>query len=144
MKKIVLLFFATSMFVSSVWAQNADIILGKWLSEEGTAQIQVIKRGNKFFGKIIWLKSPNNAQGSPKLDVENPEVALKKRPIMGLEILRDLAYDSGEWSGGTIYDPETGKTYSSEMTLGEPNKLSIRGYIGISLIGRTSVWTRVQ
>lgn len=125
------------------FAQNADAILGKWLNAESTAQIQVFKRGSNYFGRIVWLKDPNNAQGEAKTDVENPDASLKTRPIIGLEILQDFVYANDEWKSGTIYDPESGKTYSCLMTL-EGNKLNIKGYIGVSLLGRTAVWTKVD
>ncbi|MBK6374224.1 MAG: DUF2147 domain-containing protein [Saprospiraceae bacterium] len=57
-------------------------------------------------------------------------------------ILNNLIYDDGEYTGGNIYDPKNGSTYKCYMVL-DGNRLNIRGYIGISLIGRTSVWTRV-
>jgi uncharacterized protein (DUF2147 family) len=128
---------------------EADKIQGTWLNQEGTSHIQIYRAVNgvyngKYYGKIIWLKEPNK-NGKPKVDDENPDKSKRSKPLIGLIILRDFTYDKDdkEWSGGTIYDPKNGKTYSSYMAL-NGSKLNVRGYIGISLIGRTAVWTRVK
>ena len=133
-------FFATA----TVFAQSADAIVGKWLNKDGDAHIQIYKTGNKFNGKLVWLKNPNNEQGKAKMDVHNPDVKLRGRALWGLEILKGFSFDDGAWEDGTIYDPKSGKTYSCKMTMNGNDKLNVRGYIGISLIGRTDVWTRVK
>lgn len=125
---------------------EADLIIGNWLTQEKNAKVKIYKKGNTFYGKIIWLKEPNDEQGKAKVDKENPEENLRTRPLMGLLILRDFVYDEDlEWEDGEIYDPKNGKTYSCMMTLSEDGRtLDVRGYIGISLIGRTSTWTRAD
>lgn len=135
-----LLFLAMSF---SCLAQNKDSILGKWLSSSGDGQVEIYKRGNKYFGKLVWLKVPNE-NGKPKLDVKNPVEGLRNRPKLGLEILKDFDFDGEKWTNGTIYDPKTGKTYSCNMSLKQQDQLNIRGYIGISLIGRSEIWTKVK
>ena len=63
--------------------------------------------------------------------------------MAGLIILKDLKYSDGVWEDGTIYDPMSGKTYDCTMKIKDGGKsLDIRGYIGVSLFGRTSTWTR--
>ena len=123
----------------------ADAILGKWLNEDKDAHIEVYKDAGKYFGKIVWLKDPiDEVTGKPKVDDENPEENLQNRPIIGLVILKDFIFDGDEeWEDGTIYDPKNGKTYSCYMKLDEEGVLKIRGYIGVSWIGRSSYWTRV-
>jgi len=129
-------------------AQNdpADQILGKWLNEDKDAHVEVYKEAGKYFGKIVWLKEPNEElTGLPKLDDENEDVTLQSRPVMGLVILKDFIFDGDEeWEDGTIYDPKNGKTYSCYMEFDEEGILKIRGYIGFSWIGRSSYWTRVK
>ena len=83
----------------------------------------------------------------PKTDIENPDEGLRDRAILGLEILSGMKYEgNGTWGGGTIYDPVNGKTYSASMSLDGPDDetLDLRGYIGISLFGRTTGWRRVK
>lgn len=128
------------------FSQNVegDKILGVWLSETKEGKIQVFRVGNKYSGKLIWSKNMYASDGkTSKKDVENDDAKLRSRDLKNLVLLSNLVYDDGEYSGGTIYDPKNGSTYKCYMTL-EGDKLNIRGYIGISLIGRTSVWTRVQ
>jgi uncharacterized protein (DUF2147 family) len=128
---------------------EGEAIVGKWLNQEGTSHIQIFKATNgsfagKYYGKIVWLKEPLK-NGKPKVDDLNPDPKKQAVPLLGLQILKDFVYDAEdkEWEDGTIYDPKNGKTYSCNMTLAG-NKLNVRGYVGISMIGRTSVWTKVQ
>ncbi len=123
---------------------NPDDIVGTWLNSSGEGQIQIYKEGDKYFGKIIWLKEPNGPKGNPKLDANNPDKSLQSKPLIGALILRNFKYDDGEWNGGRIYDPKNGKDYKCFMKLKDPKTLNLRGYIGFSLLGRTEVWTRVK
>ncbi len=129
------------------FAQKAvagDAILGVWFNAEKDAKIDVYKVGNKFFGKVIWLQNPLDKNRKPKTDIENPDPKLQSRPRLGLIVLTDLAYKSGtKYEKGKIYDPKSGKTYSCQAEL-EGNVLKLRGYIGVSLIGKTSEWTRTK
>jgi uncharacterized protein (DUF2147 family) len=127
-------------------AQNkADDIIGVWLtSGREPAKIQVYKSGKKFYGKIIWLKNPAE-NGKQRVDGNNPDKEKRNHPIIGLVILTAFKFDGdGEWKGGDIYDPESGKTYSSYMYLKDRNTLKVRGYVGVSLFGRTETWTRIN
>jgi len=127
--------------------QPADAIMGKWLNEDKDAHIQIYKENGKYYGKIVWLNEPNEpATGLPKLDDENDDEALQSRPVMGLILLKDFIYDSddNEWEDGTIYDPKNGSTYDCYMNFGDDGALKIRGYVGISWIGRNTYWTRVE
>jgi uncharacterized protein (DUF2147 family) len=132
---------------SLLFSQNKKgDILGKWLNQEEDAQVEMFERNGKIYGKLVWLKNPiDDDTGKAKLDKNNPDDELKKKPLMGLEILKGFTFDGDdEWEGGEIYDPNNGKTYSCYMTFAEKDKLKIRGYIGVSLLGRTTYWTRVE
>ncbi|RKD14465.1 SIGNAL peptide protein [Pelobium manganitolerans] len=143
MKKLI--FLAIVLFTSMAsFAQSADAIVGKWLNKDGDAHIQIYKSGNRYNGKLVWLKNPNNENGKAKTDINNPDANLRGRALLGLELLRGFTYNDGTWEDGTIYDPKSGKTYSCKMSLKSKDALNVRGYIGISLIGRTDVWTRVK
>jgi uncharacterized protein (DUF2147 family) len=136
-----LLFLATTLC-----AQNADKVLGVWITQEGDSKVTITQDDSgKFNGEITWLKNPKNDQGKPKVDDKNPNKKLQSRPIVGLNLLQGFVYNKSkdEWVDGTIYDPNNGKTYKCLMWFGEdPNKLSVKGYIGFSIIGREVVWTR--
>lgn len=144
MKKLSLLFaFALLCSFHSLKAQKADDVLGFWLTDEGKARIEIYKEEGKYNGKIVWLKEPNNPNGSPKLDKENPDEKLQKRPIIGLNLIKGFTFDDGVWEDGEIYDPESGKTYACRMKL-KGDKLEVRGYIGMAMFGRTVVWSKVR
>lgn len=140
--KTLVLIAALALVAPLTWAQQADDILGIWYNQEKTAKVEIFKRGDKYFGKIVWLKEPMR-DGKPKLDRENEDESLRTRPIMGLEILKDFEFDDDEWEDGTIYDPKNGETYSCYMEK-DGDSLKVRGYIGISLIGRTAIWTKAE
>jgi uncharacterized protein (DUF2147 family) len=129
-----------------IYAQKAlpaDTIVGTWFNAEKTAKIDVFKTGGSYYGKVVWLKEPNNEHGKPKTDVENPEASLRNRGRLNLIVLTGLkAKRGGGYEKGKIYDPENGKTYSCQAEFKNKNTLALRGYIGVSLIGRTSEWTR--
>lgn len=120
---------------------QADPIEKVWYNQEKTAKIQVYKAKNgKFYGKMVWLKEPLE-NGKPKVDKENPDTKKRNTPLIGLVLLSGLEKDGDkEYDGGKIYDPKNGKTYSCKITH-NGNSLDLRGFVGISLIGRTSVWT---
>lgn len=131
-------------FSLKAWAQKADAILGSWANANGQDHVLIYKHGDKFFGKLDWIKFPNDENGKPKTDKNNPDPALRSRPALGLELLKDFTFDGDNvYSDGTIYNPKNGKTYNCKMTI-EDNTLTIRGYIGISLFGRSVTWTRVK
>ena len=139
-----ILFVSISFLGISKNNDNPDAIVGIWLNSTGKGQIQIYKQGNKYYGKLIWLKEPNDEKGKPRLDANNPNDELKTKPLLGLIILRDFKHDDDEWKGGRIYDPQNGKDYKCFMKLKDNKTLNVRGYIGISLLGRTEVWTRVS
>lgn len=125
------------------FAQSESAILGVWYNTEKTAQVEILKKGSEFVGKIVWLKDANT-NGKPTTDKENSDPKLKSRPLLGLPLLTGLRYSSGIWKGGEIYDPQSGKTYSCELKLKSPEVLEVKGYLGFSFVGRTVEWTKVK
>ncbi len=139
-----------ALIAGPAFAQGADAVLGTWVTDGGKSRIEITKSAGKYSGKIAWLREANyppddKEAGKVKHDRENPDDKLKNRPLLGLQLIKDFKY-AGEnvWAKGTIYDPENGKTYKCKMTLKDPKTLDVRGYIGISLIGRTTVWKRYE
>ena len=126
---------------------QSDQVVGIWLTQEADSKIEISKDANGVYsGKIIWLKTPK-LNGKPRFDTNNPDEALKIRPIIGLNLLNNFTFDDDEWVDGTIYDPKSGKTYSSLMWFDDEDDtktLSVKGYVGVSIMGRTVTWTKVQ
>ncbi len=138
------------MFSAQLAMANDAAILGKWTTKEGKSHIEITRCDAGFCGEVVWLKEPEypaddkkGMAGKVKIDRENPDPALQRMPIVGLKVLKGFKKNIGNvWEDGTIYDPENGKTYKCKLTLINPNKLNVRGFIGFSLIGRTQTWTR--
>jgi len=140
------LLMALILFSQFLKAQNKpNDILGTWLTPgKDPARIEIYKSGEMYFGKIVWLKNPDY-NGKPKVDGHNPNPSKRKNPTLGLVLLTSFKFDGDdEWKDGAIYDPESGKTYSSHLKLKDINTLEVRGFVGISLFGRTESWTRTN
>jgi len=134
---------------ASTASASADRVVGLWWTEERDAQVRVERVGDEYRGTIVWLREPlypadddGGMAGLPKVDRENPEAGLRAAPILGLAIVKGFRFDGEEWNRGTIYDPNNGKTYRCRMWF-EGEVLKVRGFIGISLLGRSTRWTRV-
>jgi uncharacterized protein (DUF2147 family) len=143
MKKLITLSIACILCVNT-FAQktNADAIIGTWLTGSGKGKVQIYKEGNTYNGKIVWLKEPTTPEGKPKVDAHNPDAAKQTTPVLGLNMLKGFVFNEDKWTDGTIYDPENGKTYSCKITWRD-GKIDVRGFMGISLIGRTDTWFKV-
>lgn len=140
LRKLTIRIVAAAMFavlVCPVWAgDGGDLLLGDWVTSEND-RIRVYKQGEYFFGK----PAPYPWQ-EPRLDVNNPDPALRTRILSDALILENFRYEAGKWVGGTAYDPNNGKTYRCEIRLQGDRELALRGYVGIPLFGRTEVWRR--
>ncbi len=146
-----LVLLAITILATSAFSASDDI-LGSWFNQDKDAKIEIFKCGNDYCGKIVWLKEPvypagskEGAPGTPKIDNKNPDAARQKTPLIGLQIVNGLQFSGDNlWKNGKIYDPDSGKTYSAKATLTSHDQLDLRGFIGVSLIGRTEKWTRAK
>ena len=150
-------FLSTSTFDDTQKVDDKDLILGNWKPSNGRSVVQIYKGKaangedpDKYYGKIVWLLEPNDENGNPRTDINNDDDELKKKPLKGLVIMKDLEFEEVDgkvvtWDGGTIYDPNNGSDYSFEAEINKKNKnvMDGRGYIGLSLFGRTDTWTRL-
>jgi len=127
------------LIFSACHAQESDDILGLWETSEKRSHIKIYKKGSEYFGKVAWLKEPIDPEtGEPRTD-DNGE------RILNMEILKKFVFDGDEWEDGTIYDPESGKTYYCSMEFNDKGQLKLRGSVDpIGWLGRTEVWTRVN
>jgi len=138
-KKIFMTLCALMFSVIIGFAQEADKVVGVYKSEDGKGKVRIAKAADKYVGTLIWV-SKKDAK-----DVNNPDEKLRTKPLVGKQILKGFTYSGKNvWENGTIYDPESGKTYKCKMTLKGDGKLNIRGFVGISAFGRTTVWSPVK
>lgn len=138
MKKSIFSFFTLLLIsLTSLASSNADALLGEWLSQEKDGKIVIFKQGDQYFGKISWGKIPG------KKDTKNPDEKLRNKDLVGAVILKNFKFTGSSWENGTIYDPNSGKTYDCILKIRDGNKtLDIRGFVGAAMFGRTSTWTR--
>lgn len=123
---------------------ESDKIVGVWEVGSGKARVKITKYGDKFGGKIVWLKEPTYPDGTKKVDKNNPDETKRTTPLLGYNNLLGFSYKGkSEYDGGTIYDPENGSVYNCNISLQDDNTIEVRGYIGVSLFGRTDTWKRV-
>jgi uncharacterized protein (DUF2147 family) len=113
----------------------SDKIIGIYWSPKKDAKIEMYKKGDRYFGRTIWALNPRK-------DTGNPDSKLRNRDLLGLDLLTNFSYDDGVYTDGQVYDPESGKTYSCKISFSGSN-LKVRGYIGISLFGRTETFERI-
>jgi uncharacterized protein (DUF2147 family) len=149
MKKAILLvgLFLSTFISNQLFAQGevGEAIVGLWETGTGKARVNIIKSGNYYYGRIVWLREPNNEEGKPKVDKNNPDETKRTVPLLGLRMLTSFEFKGNNlWEDGTIYDPESGSTYSCTINMTDNNTMNIRGYIGISAFGRTDVWKRLE
>ncbi len=151
MKKVVSVLLLTFLLlVSLAFAADEDKIVGLWNTSKNECKIEIFKNGTKYYGRIVWLKEPlypaddgGGMAGKAVVDRENPNPNLRSRTLIGLQLIEGFTYiGKNVWEKGTIYNPDNGKVYKCKMTLSAPNRLDVRGFIGIPLLGATSIWTR--
>jgi uncharacterized protein (DUF2147 family) len=144
---LAILFFVTTLFSSpssSTPEPSSPSIVGTWLTEEGKARVEIFACDTLLCGRIVWARRQVETIDT-LLDIHNPDAALQDRPIIGLLILKEFSADgNNRWTGGTVYDPESGSTYSATIELVDRNTLDLRGYVLIPLLGRTTTWIRVK
>jgi uncharacterized protein (DUF2147 family) len=125
-------------------------VLGTWATAEDKSHVEIVACAaapDKLCGSIVWLKEPNDEAGQPKTDKNNPDEALRTRPVVGLPLLSGFVPDiteQGRWTDGEIYNPEDGETYSCTMELLPDGRLEVRGYVGLPIFGKSQIWTRVN
>lgn len=136
---------AAVLMGSAAWADNASPV-GLWrnvddVSGKPRALVRITESNGTLQGRVEKVFLAPNESGK----CEKCEGALKDVPVTGLVILNGLKKDGAEYTGGQILDPDNGKVYSSKISLSDDGKkLNVRGFVGVSLLGRTQVWDRQQ
>jgi uncharacterized protein (DUF2147 family) len=125
-------------------APAADPTFGDWLTDGGGGKVRVgpcAADPARACGALVWLKPPAGAAAGPLHDANNPDPALRSRPMIGVLIISDFHREaSGEWVDGKIYDPNDGKTYKSKMNLAPDGTLKVSGCVMVFCKAQT--WTK--
>ncbi len=122
---------------------TADPAFGRWLVENGKAVIEIEPCGELACGRLVWLRNPFDTEGRPKRDEKNPDVAQRSRLLCRLPLIMGLTRSSpGVWEDGEIYSTRDGRSFSFKIEDVADDRLTVRGYVGLSLLGRSQVWTR--
>lgn len=137
------LFALTIIFLTSFTNNPDEELMGVWWNTERDAKIEIYRCGEVLCGKVIWLRNPKDDDGNPVKDENNSNSQMKKREVMGMKVLEGFSFNGKDrWVNGEAYDPKSGKTYTSYISLKDKNTLELRGYIGTPLLGRTVIWKR--
>lgn len=136
--------------ISSIAAaqNNPDIIIGKWMAmPKKNLIVQVFKKGNEYRGKIVWFND-NDDKTQPmniRLDEKNENPALRKRKILGLEVLESMLYNAktNRWENGKIYDAKSGKIWQSSAFMKDMT-LHVRGYWHFEFIGMNMNFKKIS
>jgi uncharacterized protein (DUF2147 family) len=138
------LFLAAALSLAAAPAFAADPVEGDWMASGGIAKVHIAPcagQAARLCGQIVWLKDPKDETGQLKHDARNPDPKLRDRPIIGLPFLRDFKQAGpGKWTGGKIYDPDSGKTYDSKMQINANGTLKLDGCVLV--ICQAQTWTR--
>jgi len=121
-------------------AAGKDTYVGHYWNEDKTGIFKLELSGESIKGLTVWGKNPST-------DINNPDPTLRSRPLSGIEFLWGFTYEAkkNSWSSGKVYDPNNGKTYDAKMSIEKGGSiLKMRGYVGISLFGRTAKFERVK
>lgn len=132
-------------FIQPAFAQaGLSQVLGDWRTQGGWATVRIAPCAsdtNRMCGTIVALRRASNADGQPLRDAENPNPSLRSRPLVGLPFLSGFrAARNGRWVGGHIYDPDSGRTYDSNMHVRGDGALEVNGCV--LFICRAQIWTR--
>lgn len=139
MKYLSILFILTLSITA-----NGQTIVGQWetyddKTKEKKAIIEIYQANSLYFAKIV-----KSFTGEKNTRCETCKGTKKNKPIIGLVIIENIKKDGNEFNGGSILDPENGETYKCYLKLINNNKLKVRGYLGVSIFGRTQYWIRKQ
>ena len=135
-RKIVMVLAA--MMIAAPASAAPQSVAGKWLVEDKGGIVQIGQCGTSVCGTLIQILTPGKQNAT---DANNPNKALRSRPLKGINLLHGFVADGNSWKGN-IYDPRRGKTFKSYIQLNANGTLSVKGCWG--LICKTQTWTRAR
>jgi uncharacterized protein (DUF2147 family) len=140
-----LLSFAILMFLQMNMqiAQSQDLH-GEWATQGYSARVRIApctQTPALLCGEIVWLWEANDAKGLPLRDAQNPKAELRQRPLIGLSLLKDFRRESNaKWTDGSIYDPESGRTYRASLVWRSHDELEVEGCF--LFVCQSQLWRR--
>jgi uncharacterized protein (DUF2147 family) len=133
------LILAVGLTLAAAPAFAADPVEGEWLIQDKSGKVRIAPcpaRPDLMCGTTSWIKDPSKTQ-----DANNPDPALRTRPLLGQAVIRDFKQAApGRWTGGRIYDPKNGKTYDSKMSANANGTLKVQGCV--LFVCQAQTWTR--
>lgn len=146
---VVLAVVAAVLPIGGLSAQQGEdkAVVGAWAPPEQDSVFEIYPcEEGRYCGKITMIQEPNLPDGSPKVDLNNEDAAQRGRPLLGMIFLSGFRYEgNGSYQDGRIYNPRDGKVYKANMKLEDSNnRLRVRGYVGVPMLGQTQVWTRAR
>lgn len=148
--KLIAVVVVMAINCSVALADEGDEIIGVYrvlsLESKEPSNVKIYKKGDTYEGRIIWLERPLDDDGNPRLDVLNPNPALRSVPGDQVVVVMGFKYDPEKkrWIGGKVYNPEMGKVYDAIAEFESPNELKMRGYIGTPALGESYIWTKIE
>jgi uncharacterized protein (DUF2147 family) len=138
------LFLLAGLLFLSMSAATAQSPIGIWKTiddetGEEKSYVEIYEEGGKLYGKIVKL-----LQVAEDTTCDECPGDKKDQPLMGMQVVWDLEPYKDYWSYGRIMDPNNGKTYKCSIWLKEDDQLEVRGYMGVSALGRTQSWYRIR
>jgi len=126
-----------ALFLSSLASGDpSPAVVGQWVTPAGDSLIEIEGR-QTLTVTLLAIRGDE-----PTLDTENPDPARRERPLADLRLGTGFELDGETWTGGSLYDPGSGNTYKARFRALGPDRLEVRGYVGLPAFGRTEVWTR--
>lgn len=128
-------------------ADDRSAVFGRWAGD--TSILEIGENGGALYARIVSILNPvyhegeDGPVGAVRVDLHNPTPALRTRTILGMDLLEGYQYKKGKWQG-RLYDPESGKTYESQITVDRDGNLQMRGYIGVPMFGRSATFKPVS
>jgi uncharacterized protein (DUF2147 family) len=125
----------------------ANRVCGKWQTEEKNLIIQIYSENNQFKAKILWFNDKDDTKDlNYWTDEHNPDLALRNRKILGMNVLENLVYDSdsNSWEDGIIYDAKSGRHWNSSAYINDDGQLKVKGYWRFKFIGKTLTFKRMD
>lgn len=134
----------TLINLSNAQAQKkADAIIGVWETEAKDGKMKIFKSDKEYQAKLLWGKDIVHTDGTSKKDIKNPNAKLRNRDLVGITYITGLIFNDDEWEKGSVYNSADGKWYKCYVWL-KDGQLHLRGYLGMRILGQTSIWNRVQ